>query len=373
MESAMTEEESQHFLLTHLAKFIVGTIAVLVFLFIAIFIANYRFPSFFDPPKAPNNAPGWTFVSTIVAMGDQMFDNWLPNDIIWPTAFMDNRPNYQLGQLKMLTYSVFRLKEDLSRLRSSDAMDSDCAEAYTLLNNDPLKWAFPSAESRFTKAMDYLKAYRLNLEENKARFSPRADNLSDLLKYYVSLLGSLNAELTKAPGELRLKRADVPPIVETVEPVPAAKDAPAAPQGSAPPAATTPPGAAPPPAATQATAAQTAPAPAAPKASTRPEAEIKRVPYGLVDDNFYQAQGAAYVLREMMAAIKMDFQYILEVKKATDIVDDIILTLDQSQFEPLIVLNGDIGSITANHSMELHSILENARQKINNLIEMISQ
>jgi hypothetical protein len=47
--------------------------------------------------------------------------------------------------------------------------------------------------------------------------------------------------------------------------------------------------------------------------------------------------------------------------------------LDQSQFEPIIVLNGDIGSITANHSMELHSILENTRQKIINLMEMISQ
>ncbi|MDR0548033.1 MAG: DUF2333 family protein [Deltaproteobacteria bacterium] len=92
-----------------------------------------------------------------------------------------------------------------------------------------------------------------------------------------------------------------------------------------------------------------------------------------MDNNFYQAQGAAYVFREMMTAIKVDFQDILVVKKAEEMVDDIILTLDQSQFEPLIVLNGDIGSITANHSMELHSILENARQKINSLISIISQ
>jgi hypothetical protein len=347
----MAEEGVKSFFHSHLAKLILAAVGVLFLFGLIVFIANYRFPSFFEPRKPPKDIPGWAFVTAIIDLGDQMFDNWLPNDIIWPTAFMDNRPNFQLGELKMLNYSVFRLKENLSRLRSADAMDSDCAEAFTLLSNDPLKWMLPSAESRFEKAMDYLKAYRTKLEENKSRFSPRADNLSELLTYYVSLLGSLNAELAKAPGELRLKRADNP----IGGPPPVAPPAPAAPPAQ--------PGANP-----------TPPTPVpSPTANPKPESETRRIPYSLVDDNFYQAQGAAYVLREMMAAIKIDFREILEVKKATEIVDDIILTLDQSQFEPLVVLNGDIGSITANHSMELHSILENARQKINNLIEMISQ
>ncbi|MDR2422091.1 MAG: DUF2333 family protein [Deltaproteobacteria bacterium] len=346
----MAEEAKSSFLASRLAKAVLGAVVALFVFGVIVFIANYRFPVFFDPPKAPNDVSGWTFATTVIDIGDQMFDNWLPNDLLWPTALMDNRPNFQLGELEMLKYTVFRLKENLSRLRSSDAMDPDCSEAFTLLSNDPLKWLIPSAESRFKMAMESLKRYRANLEEGKARFSPRADNLSELLAYYVSLLGSLNSELAKAPGELRLKRPDQP--------------APVAPASPASPASPPAPGPDPP------TAPAEAPPPAAP---AKVEFETARVPYSMVDDNFYQAQGAAYVLRGMMVAIKVDFREILEVKKAAEIVDDIVLTLDQSQFEPLIVLNGDIGSITANHSMELHSILENARQKINNLVEMLSQ
>jgi hypothetical protein len=293
-----------------------------------------------------------------------MFDNWLPNDLFWPTALMDNRPNFQLGQLKTLNYTVFRLKENLSRLRSSDAMDSDCSEAFTLLSNDPKKWIFPAAESRFKKGLDFLRAYRAKLEDNKARFSPRADNLTELLTDYVSYLGSLNAELAKAPGELRLKRPEAPGVGQSA-PVAVSSAKLASPTPANFPSATP-----------LASPAPHSPTPANPPSAnrpTKPETEFSRVPYSQVDDNFYQAQGAAYVLREMIAAIKVDFREILEVKKAVDMVDDIVLTLDQSQFEPLIVLNGDIGSITANHSMELHSILENSRQKIDNLIRIISQ
>jgi hypothetical protein len=74
-----------------------------------------------------------------------------------------------------------------------------------------------------------------------------------------------------------------------------------------------------------------------------------------------------------MAAIREDFSEILEVRKARPQVDSIIEVLDQTQFEPLVVLNGDVGSIMANHSMELHSLLENARQKIRNLNDMLRQ
>jgi hypothetical protein len=195
-------------------------------------------------------------------------------------------------------------------------VDSDCAAAYTLLNNDPLKWIYPRAESRFQEAMVRLRAYRARLLSGQARFSPRADNLSELLTQYISYLGTLNSDLARAPEKLRLKGA------------------------------------------------------------AELESERDKSPgtsFTRIDDAFYRAQGAAYVLRQMLAAIRLEFREVLEVKKAEALVEDIIQTLDQSQFEPLFVLNGDIGSITANHSLELHSILENARQKINNLIIMISQ
>jgi hypothetical protein len=274
-------------------------------------------------------------------IGDQMFDNWLPNDLLWPTILLDNPQNYQMGELRFLRYTVYRLMENLSRLRSTDNMDADCAEAYSLLNNDPYKWVFPSAESRFKMAMVRLGAYRDKLEKNEARFSPRADNLSELLGSYVSQLGALNSELAKAPKELRLKSV-------TSKAAPEANISEPAPDNATAPTDT-------------------------PALTADEQKSLSQTPFSQVDDNFYQAQGAAYVLRQMMIAIRIEFREILEQKKAADIVDDIIVTLEQAQFEPWLVLNGNIGSLTANHSMELHSILENTRQKINNLIEMISQ
>ncbi len=81
----------------------------------------------------------------------------------------------------------------------------------------------------------------------------------------------------------------------------------------------------------------------------------------------------AYVLRQMMVAIKYDFSEILASKQSAPLVDSIIAVLNQAQFEPWMVLNGDIGSLTANHSMELHSLLENSRQKIRNLHDALGQ
>ncbi|MDR1396006.1 MAG: DUF2333 family protein [Deltaproteobacteria bacterium] len=332
----MAEPPQKTLIRAHAGKLILGAAAVLLVFVFTVMLANYRFPSFFEPSPAPRpGLTGWVFTETLIDVGDQMFDNWLPNDLLWPTVFLDNPQNFQMGELRMLNYTVLRLKDNLSRLRSSDNQDPDCTQAYTLLNNDPKKWIFPSAESRFRLAMEHLKKYRDNLEKNQARFSPRADNLTELLTDYVSQLGALNYELAQAPKELRLKSVY-----------------PAAPKSQVPAGESQPP----------------APAAAPPEA----KAPVQ-TPYSRVDNNFYQAQGAAYVLRQMMAAIRIEFKDVLEVKKAGELADDIIQTLDQSQFEPWIVLNGDVGSLTANHSMELHSILENARQKIYNLIEMLSQ
>jgi hypothetical protein len=97
------------------------------------------------------------------------------------------------------------------------------------------------------------------------------------------------------------------------------------------------------------------------------------IPWSQIDDNFYYAQGVAFGLRQMMLAIKHDFENILDVKKATELVDRIVHILDQSQFEPLIVLNGDRGSVFANHSLQLQGLLEDARQKMRSLQDMIQQ
>ncbi|MDR1921548.1 MAG: DUF2333 family protein [Candidatus Adiutrix sp.] len=314
---------------------------VLILFSVFITIINYRFPAFFTlaypddgvsspaieaglAPSAVNDIKkGLMTADTLIVIGDELFSNWLPNDKVWPTVFLDNPQNFQLGQLEMMRYTARVMRDKLTRLRTTDKIDPDCDEAFTFLSNDPLKWWMPTAESRFNGAVDKLKSYRSRLAAGQAEFYPRADNLYELLDQYVSLLGGVNTRLANAPHRQRYKISE-----ESAGEV---------------------------------------------DASREEHLVDTKVPWTAIDDNFYYAQGVAYVLRQSMAAIRHDFQEILEVKKATAQIDSIIEVLDQSQFEPWMVLNGDIGSVMANHSMELHSILENARQKIRNLNDMIKQ
>ena len=321
---------------------------VLLLFSISVMAVNYRFPSFFTlvPQSTPGEVKavddnveeaattaspppvewkkGLMTANTLIVISEDLFSNWLPNDQIWPTIFLDNPQNFQLGQLEMLRYTTRVMRDKLTRLRTTDKIDQDCDAAFTLLSNDPFKWLLPSAESKYDDAIKSLKSYRDRLAAgNEEIFYPRADNLSELLDQYVSLLGGVNTRLANAPKGHRNKISEE-------------------------------------------TAGESGLAPSEQLVDTK-------VPWNKIDDNFYYAQGVAYVLRQMMVAIKYDFSEILEVKKASAQVDSIIEVLNQAQFEPWVVLNGDIGSMLANHSMELHSLLENARQKVRNLNDMLRQ
>lgn len=328
-------------------KILLAVALVLIIFSLFIMAINYSFPKFFNlavqengtvkaesavsgkPIKAPpaDWPKGLMMADTLIVIGDDLFSNWLPNDVIWPTRFLDNPQNYQLGALEMTRYTVRAMRDYLARFGSADAMNQECDQAFTHLSISAQKWMFPRAESEYKKAVDALRVYRQKLVTGEAGFSPREDNLKELLQQYVSLLGAINNRLANAPNKQRAKGGQPTATVDSADP----------------------------------------------SAAQAEQYGAVDVPWTEIDDNFYYAQGAAYVLRQMLAAIKYDFSVILDSKNAGPQVDNIIAVLDQCQFEPLIVLNGGIGSITANHSMELHSLLENARQRIRNLSEMLRQ
>ena len=300
-------------------KLAAGVVAVLVVASVVIMIANYQFPAFFTL-EGDYEKPGLLYTDSLIKISEDMTANWLPNDTLWPTIFLDNPQNFQLGELEAVRYSVRIMRDKLSRLRTTDKIDPDAENAFVYFSNDPFKWILPSAESKFKNGVKSLKAYRTRLAAGQADFYPRADNLNEILDQYVSLLGGITTRLSNAP---RRK--------------------------------------------TQVLSEETA----GDQYSEGEKYVSVKVPWTEIDDNFYYAQGVAYVMRQMMIAIKQDFNHILETKKAGELVDRIINTLDQSQFEPIIVLNGRRGSIFANHSLQLQSLLEDARQKMRSLQDMI--
>lgn len=299
----------------------IGGLATVFFILfnIIIMVWNYSFPQFFEP-DTQDKLRGQVFAETLSKVSGDFSGNWLPNDLFWPTVLLDNVPNYQLGELEVIRYSVRVLRDKISRLRTTDKIDPNVEAAFNYFSNDPMKWIFPSAEGKFKDGTKSLLEYSRALSSNSSHFYSRADNLNELLDQYISLFGGINTRLSNAP-----QRDKEVLSYET--------------EGDS---------------------------------FTSGEKRVMvNIPWDQIDDNFYYAQGAAYALREMMLAVKVEFSDILKVKKAEELMDLIIDLLDQSQFEPLIICNGVRGSFWPNHSLELQSLTEDVRQKMRSLQDML--
>jgi hypothetical protein len=278
-------------------------------------------PDFFTVEKKTDAIRGTAFTDTTISLMENELNGsggWLPNDTpLSPTWQLDNKQNFQLGVLEVVRYNTRVLRDGLSRQRSTDSIDADCDKAFTSFSNDPLKWIFPSAEGKYQEGIDRLESYRQRLASGSAYFYPRSDNLIQLLEQYASLLGGVNTRL------LNVSR-------------------------------------------TRFTAHDNAS-----EASGVPQ--YTRVPWLKIDDNFYFARGVGYGLYHMFKAIRIDFAQVLKDKNADIILDEIIASLEETSFDPLVVTNGGKKGIFASHCSNLRVFLDDARQKINSLVNILAQ
>jgi len=298
--------------------FVVVILLALTIFVITVMIINARKPDFLSPRTGDPKIKGTYFIKTNLALIEQMRANWMPNDLFWPTIFLDNMPNFQIGQLEVVRYNVRVLRDNLSRMRTTDKLDPYAEAAFTALSNDPYKWWFPSAESKWKLSYENLQSFHANLLKKESNFYPRADNLVELLNQYLSLMGGANTRLINAPGDIK----------KTL--------------------------------------------------SIEKDKEGQRlvdidIPWTQIDDNFYYAQGIAYALYESFKAIRIDFKDVLIDKNSMELVDKIIEYLERCYFEPLIIFNGDPDSIFANHSLNLSGVFNDARQKMNSLTVALMQ
>jgi hypothetical protein len=298
-------------------------ILILVIFCIVVMSINSRKPEPLATIKYDAKVKGAAFVRTNQMLIQQMVGNWLPNDMYWPTVFLDNMPNFQIGELEVVRYNIHVLRDNLSRMRTTDKIDRKVEDTFTALSNDPYKWWFPSAESKWQDAYNDLEVYYQNLVTGVSHFYPRGDNLIELVDDYASLMGGVNTRLINAP-----QRSG------TVLPVDAGD-----------------------------------------KGSGKKGTELVsiNISWRQIDDNFYYAQGVAYGLYESFKAIKIDFKRVLEEKSAMVLVNKILENLERCYFEPWIVFNGSAQSVFANHSLNLSSVLNDARQKIDSLATSLRQ
>ncbi len=290
-------------------------IAFVVFVVI-VMIINSRKPDRISLGPLDTSVKGSAFIKTNEILIQQMLENWLPNDIFWPTVFLDNMPNFQIGTLEVVRYNIRVLRDNLTRMRTTDKLDPYAEAAFTALSNDPYKWWFPSAESKWELAGQNLAKFYKALGAGESHFYPRADNLVELLNQYASLMGGVNTRLINAPRDVE--------VVLTFD-------------------------------------EETG------KATESSKLVKINVPWYQIDDNFYYAQGVAYALYESFRAIRIDFIDVLKDKNSVRLVDKILEDLYRCHFEPLIVFNGNPGSIFANHSLNLSGVFNDARQKVYSL------
>ena len=296
---------------------------IALFLFVIIIMAiNSRKPGSLNLKEVDRKIKGACFIKANQVITMQIYKNWLPNDIFWPTVLLDNMPNFQIGELEVLRYNVRVLRDNLSRMRTTDKLDPYAEGAFTSLSNDPYKWWFPSAESKWESGYQNLGSFYKNLLAGKSYFYPRADNLVELLNQYVSLMGGVNTRLINAPRDIK----------KTLSLEEQTKEAPGSPG----------------------------------------LVDID-IPWYRIDNNFYYAQGVAYALYESFKAIRVDFIDVLIDKNSLKLLDKILENLSRCNFEPLIIFNGDPDSIFANHSLNLSGVFNDARQKINSLIVALTQ
>lgn len=253
---------------------------------------------------------------------------YLSNDITPPSIFLDNIPSWEFGVLVQVRDMANALRNNFSRSQSQSLENQYLKQAEPLFNNDHASWIWPSAEGKYSKAIEQLTLYRnVLMEENNAnnQFFARADNLAAWLSLVEKRLGDLSQKLSVSVGKERIN-TDL------------AGDA----------------------AASQST-------------QGKQNMQLK-TPWMQIDNVFYEARGACWALIHLLKAAQIDFAPVLDKKNAHASLAQIIRELEATQeavWSPMI-LNGSGFGLLANHSLVMASYISRANAGVIDLRELLA-
>lgn len=246
---------------------------------------------------------------------------FINNDIMPPGLILDNISSWEYGALLQVRDSSRAMRDTFSRSQSQSKEDEDLSRAESRFNISRKSWAFPSAESQYQEGIDSLYKYLMRLsgqDKKPAYFYARADNLRAWLAMTEVRLGNLSQRLGASVGQQRI-------ITE--------------------------------------------------QESQEAQVVIEKTPWLQLDDNFYEARGYAWALIEMLRAMQIDFDDVLEKKNAHASVAQILRELEATQ-QPLMspmILNGSGFGLWANHSLVMASYLSRANAAIIDLRALLEK
>ena len=313
------------------------------FVLLLLVIAQYwsLMPDTFDVEKTSieqaqsiNAVPvtGFTTANTLIEVTNHLLDKpggYLSNDILPPGVMLDNMPAFEFGALEMIRDLSLALRKDFSRSQSQSLENPYLKIAQPQFNIDHRSWAWPSAESEYSKAVEALEKYRDSLadqSQSDAQFYARADNLRDWLNEVEKRLGSLSQRLSASVGQDRVNT-------------------------------------------------DLAGDPGANQSTYTPQSQEVKTSWWKIDDVFYEAKGASWALLHFLKAIEIDFAGTLQKKNAQVSLRQIIRELESTQetvWSPMI-LNGSGFGMLANHSLVMANYISRANAAIIDLNKLLVQ
>jgi hypothetical protein len=281
--------------------------------------------------KASIVTGSYTTSSVIVAMETLLNKRggYLSNDVLPPSIFLDNIPNWEFGVLVQIRDIARAMRNDFSRSQSQSTEDTDLIVAEPQFNFDNSSWVLPTTEGEYQEGVDALYRY-LNRLQNpgnpEAQFYARADNLKDWLSQVSKRLGSLSQRLSASVGQTRFN-TDLAGDAEAQQ-----------------------------------------------STETSNQFAVK-TPWSEIDDVFYETRGAAWALIHFLKAIEQDFEPVLQKKNALVSLRQIIRELEGTQDElwsPMI-MNGSGFGLFANHSLVMASYISRANSALIDLRNLLEQ
>ena len=284
------------------------------------------------PETSSRLTTGSYTTSTVIASMETLLNKrggYLSNDIMPPSLWLDNIPNWEFGVLVQIRDMTRSMRNDFSRSQSQSVEDEDLIIAEPNFNFDNKSWFLPATESVYQEGIDALYGYLARLQDPEtpgAQFYARADNLREWLGQVEKRLGSLSQRLSASVGQVRLN-TDL------------AGDAEA-------------------------------------KQSTQTSSQLEvKTPWSEIDDVFYETRGAAWALIHLLKAVEIDFEPVLQKKNALVSLRQIIRELEATQetvWSPMI-LNGSGFGLFANHSLVMASYISRANAAVIDLRNLLEQ
>jgi hypothetical protein len=324
-----------------LSKALFVAIAVILFIFLVIMLWWSATPTAFDPKttaremaaeKQQDLVVGYTSTATLITLANTLLDKpggYLTNDVMPPSVWMDNMPNWEFGVLVQIRDYSRALRNDISRSQSQSAEDKDLIIAEPQFNFNSNSWLFPPTESEYRKGIKALESYLARLSDpqrDEAQFYARADNLAAWLGIAEKRLGSLSQRLSASVGQTRINTALAGDI-----------------------------------SAHQSTLTQ--------------NEKVTKTPWLEIDDVFYESRGSIWAMIHLLKAAEHDFADVLQKKNALISLRQIIRELEATQatvWSP-IILNGSGFGLFANHSLVMASYVSRANAAMMDLRRLLEQ